>query len=526
MSGSKVYVYLCAALSAIGGLLFGYDIGVISGILTMKHFREEFPTGPVKEGTIVSSLLAGCFFGALISGYFADKIGRRFSILGGSLLFIVGSVLQATATTFVQLYFGRIIAGLSIGDLSMIVPLYQSEISPKEIRGRLVSLQQWSITIGIAISFWIDYFTERIDSPAQWRIPLWIQVVPAIILAVGTLFLPFSPRWLMDHDREEEAIVVLAKLRAGGDKNAAVVQEEYLEIKDNVLFEREFAAKNYFELVKKGPENIRRRMILGIFIQIFQQLTGINAIMYYAPQIFLNAGLKENSSSLLATGINGLVNMLATIPAILWIDRWGRRPTLISGGIFMGISMLIIGLILAIDGHKYYEPGINKNSVRLRSTSSSYAVIVFIYTFVASFAYSWGPTGWIYPAEIYPLRIRSKAMSVTTASNWLFNFLIGQIVPTMMDKITWGTYIIFGVFGIIMAISVLIFYPETKGKSLEEMDGLFGKTHPRSTNRQIPPSSIGDLEHGVSEVRKEASLSTSPAEINVVESPEKTENSG
>ncbi|CAG8606386.1 5868_t:CDS:10 [Funneliformis caledonium] len=468
MSGSKVYVYLCAAFSAIGGLLFGYDIGVISGILTMTHFREEFPADPVKEGTIVSSLLAGCFFGALISGYFADKVGRRFSILGGSLLFIVGCVLQATSTTFVQLYFGRIISGLSIGNLSMIVPLYQSEISPKEMRGRLVTLQQWSISIGIAISFWIDYFAEKIDSPVQWRIPLCIQTVPAIILAVGTLFLPFSPRWLMDHDREEEAIAVLAKLRAGGDKNAAIVQEEYLEIKDNVLFEREFAAKNYFELVKKGPENIRRRMILGIFIQIFQQLTGINAIMFYAPQIFINAGLTSNSSRLLATGINGLVNMLSTIPAILWIDRWGRRPTL--------------------------------------------------------FAYSWGPTGWIYPAEIYPLRIRSKAMSVTTASNWLFNFIIGQIVPSLLDKITWGTFIIFGVFGMTMAISVLIYYPETKGKSLEEMDGLFGKTHPRSINQHLPPSSIGDLEHGESEVRKEASLSTSPAEINVVEFPEKDGN--
>ncbi|CAI2164591.1 11309_t:CDS:10 [Funneliformis geosporum] len=480
---SKFYVYLCAALSAIGGLLFGYDIGVISGILTMKHFREEFPTGPVKEGTIVSSLLAGCFFGALISGYFADKIGRRFSILGGSLVFIVGSILQATATTFVQLYFGRIIAGLSIG---------------------------------IAISFWIDYFTEKIDSPAQWRIPLWIQIVPALILAVGTIFLPFSPRWLMDHDREEEAIVVLANLRAGGDKSAAIVQEEYLEIKDNVRFEREFAAKNYFELVKRGPENIRKRMLLGVFIQIFQQLTGINAIMYYAPLIFHNAGITSNSSSLLATGINGLVNMLSTIPAILWIDRWGRRPTLISGGTFMGISMLIVGCILAINGTKYYDTELDKNFVQLKNTSSSYAIIVFIYIFVASFAYSWGPTGWIYPAEIYPLRIRGKAMSVTTASNWLFNFVIGQIVPYLLDS----TYIIFGVFGIIMAVSVLIFYPETKGKSLEEMDGLFGKTHPRSINQHRPPSSLGDLEHGEPVVEKETSLSTSPAEINVVESSE------
>jgi sugar porter (SP) family MFS transporter len=440
----------------------------------MPYFREEFPSGPAKEGSIVSSFLAGCFFGAIASGYLSDKVGRKYSVLIGSAVFVVGGILQATSTTFAQLYVGRIVAGIAVGELSMIVPLYQSEISPKEIRGRLVSLQQWSITIGIAISFWIDYATNQIDSPQQWRIPLWLQIIPAIILVIGTYFLPYSPRWLIDHDRDEEAITVLANLRSGGDRNTTVVQEEYREIKENVMFEREIAAKSYLELLKVGPENIRRRMLLGIFIQAFQQLTGINAIMYYAPQIFSNAGLTSNSSRLLATGVNGVVNMLATIPAILWIDRWGRKPTLISGGIFMGTAMLIIGSILAKHGTKYYDESLGKHFVHLDNKASSYAVIVFIYVFVASFAYSWGPTGWIYPAEIFPLRIRGKALSVTTACNWLFNFVIGQVVPSLLDSITWGTYIIFGVLCVIMAGAILIFYPETKGKSLEEMNNLFG----------------------------------------------------
>ncbi|RGB27625.1 sugar transporter [Rhizophagus diaphanus] len=499
------YVYVCAAFSAIGGLLFGYDIGVISGILTMSHFREKFPSGPAKEGSIVSSLLAGCFFGALVSGYFADKIGRKFSILGASMVFIVGSVLQATATTFIQLYFGRVVAGVSIGILSMIVPLYQSEISPKEIRGRLISFQQWSITVGFAISFWINYATEKIDSSAQWRIPLWIQNVPALILAFGMPFLPFSPRWLVHSDRDEEAITVLAKLRAGGDRTAVAVQKEYTEIKDNVRFEREFAAKNYSELVKRGPENIRRRVLLGIFIQIFQQLNGINAIMFYAPQIYNNAGID------LSTGINGFVNILATIPAILWVDRWGRRPTLISGSMIMGASMLVIGSILAINGTKYFDSSLGKNFIKLDNKASSLAVIIFIYIFVAGFAYSWGPTRWIYPAEIYPLRIRGKAMSITTAFNWLFNFVLGQIVPILLNSITWG---------IIMAISVHIFYPETKGNSLEEMDSIFSNIHPNniSISRQhYPPSPLSsesvnigqqrenfrDLESGIPEEEEE-----------------------
>nr|ADM21463.1 sugar transporter [Rhizophagus intraradices] len=474
----SVYVYVCGGLSAIGnvfgGLLFGYDIGVISGILTMPYFRKEFPSGPAKEGSIVASLLAGCFFGALAAGYLSDRIGRKYSVLVGSVVFVVGGILQASSTTFAQMYTGRVIAGLAVGELSMIVPLYQSEISPKEIRGRLVSLQQWSITIGIAISFWIDYATLQIDSPQQWRIPLWIQIVPAIILVIGTFFLPFSPRWLVDHDRDEEAITVLANLRSKGDRNATVVQEEFREIKETVIFEREIAAKSYWELLKVGPENIRRRVLLGVFIQAFQQLTGINAIMYYAPQIFSNAGLADNSSRLLATGVNGLVNMLATIPAIVWIDRLGRKPTLISGGLLMGSSMIIIGSILATHGTKYFDESLGKHFVYLDNKGSSYAVIVFIYVFVASFAYSWGPTGWIYPAEIFPLRIRGKAMSVTTACNWLFNFVIGLVVPILLDSIIWGTYLIFGIFCVLMAAAIYIFYPETKGKSLEEMDNLFG----------------------------------------------------
>ncbi|CAG8532396.1 4293_t:CDS:10 [Cetraspora pellucida] len=471
----------------------------------MRYFREEFPSGPAQEGTIVSSFLAGCFAGALVSGYFADRIGRKYSILGGSLVFTVGGILQATSTTFAQLYTGRIVSGISIGILSMMVPLYQSEISPKDIRGRLVSLQQFSITIGIAVAFWIDYAADKIDSSSQWRIPLWVQCIPALLLALGTLILPFSPRWLLDHDRDDEALVVLAKLRANGDKTDPIVTDEFNEIKENVIFEREFGAKSYLELVKIGPENIRKRVILGIAIQAFQQLTGMNAIMYYAPRIFASAGIINNSSSLLATGVNGVVNMLATIPAILWIDTWGRRPTLVSGGAFMGTFMLIIGIILAVHGTKYYDEELGKHSLHLDSTASSYSVIVFIYLFVASFAYSWGPCGWIYPAEIFPLRIRGKALSLTTASNWLFNFVIGQVSPILLDSITWGTYIIFGVFGLTMAVSVFIFFPETKGKTLEEMDNIFGDKksalpiHKRNVeDREISPN----VKQEPSEMRK------------------------
>nr|CAG8565505.1 8479_t:CDS:10 [Entrophospora candida] len=433
---NMIFVYTIACFSAIGGFLFGYDIGVISGILPMEQFRGTFPSGPAKEGSIVASLLAGCFAGALISGYLADKISRKYSMLVGSLIFIIGGILQATTNTFAQLYVGRIISGISVG---------------------------------IAVSFWIDYGCEKFSSDSQWRIPLGIQVIPAAILAVSTIFLPFSPRWLLDHDRDEEGLKVIADLRSNGDKSDANVLSEYNEIKENVKFEREFAAKSYYELVKKGPENIRRRMILGVVIQ------------YYAPQIFVNAGLADNSSRLLATGINGVVNMLCTIPSIIWVDKWGRRPTFISGGFLMGCAMLIIGIILGATGIEYYDPKLAKNFMRLDSKTNSYAIIFFIYFFVGSFAYSWGPNGWIYPSEIYPLRIRGKALSVTTAANWISNTIIGFVAPIMLNNITWGTYIFFGICCWLMAVVVHIFFPETKNKSLEEMDELFGKIDKKTT---------------------------------------------
>jgi sugar porter (SP) family MFS transporter len=470
-------IYAVSGFAAIGGFLFGYDIGVISGVIAIGQF-SEYMTGSaaldsVTKATVVSILLAGCFVGALISGILADVFGRRWSIFGSSTFFILGAVLQAAATKLEMMYCGRVVSGLAIGSLSMMVPLYQSEIAPKEIRGRLISLQQWAITIGILISFWIDYGTSFMEGTASWRIPLGIQAAPAFILAIGMLFMPYSPRWLLDKDRDDDAWVVLARLHGNGDKSHPLVQEEFNEIKESIRIEREETVRSYAELFKG---TVLRRLILGVFIQIFQQLTGINSIMYYAPAIFQQAGLQSTSASLLATGINGVLNMLATIPAILYIDRWGRRWTLISGAAIMGGSMLIIGVIMASVGKTIYNDNGTKTVDLTGQLGASYTIIVFIYIFVMAFAYSWGPIGWIYPSEIYPLRIRAKATSITTAANWLFNFVIGYITPLLMDSITWGVYILLMCFCVVMSISVYFFYPETKGKSLEEMEVIFGST--------------------------------------------------
>ncbi|KAJ1924836.1 hypothetical protein IWQ60_004945 [Tieghemiomyces parasiticus] len=466
-------VYTAAGVAAIGGLLFGYDTGVISGVLDMDNFKTyyNFPDATMR-GTIVAMLTLGCFLGSLASGYLADRIGRKFSIVLGSAVFIVGAALQTAALNTAMLIVGRIVAGLGIGVLSMCVPLFQSEIAPAPIRGRLVSLQQWAITIGIAVSFWIDYGTSKMgpDTTATWRIPFGLQMVPAVLLIIGILLMPFSPRWLVDHGKDAQALQVLARLRSHGDECDPAVLAEYEQIKEEVRFERENSVRSYFALLRKP---IRRRLVLGVLIQIFQQLTGINVIMYFGPSLFAQAGLSGSNATLLATGINGVVNVLATIPAILYIDRWGRRKTLMSGSAVMGIAYLVIGCIIATKGTKVVADD-GAVSVAMSSSAASYATIVFVYVFVAGFAYSWGPIGWIYPSEIFPLNCRAKATSISTAANWLFNFAIGQIAPILMERITWGLYILFACFAVAAIIMVYFFFPETKGRTLEEMDEVFG----------------------------------------------------
>ncbi|KAI7853247.1 general substrate transporter [Circinella umbellata] len=468
-------VYVVSLFAAIGGFCFGYDTGVLSGVLTMEHFiytmRGRSFLTPLETGTLTGLLLAGCFVGALSAGQTAEILSRKRTIILASIVFMIGCAIQTAANGYAMMVTGRAIAGLGVGSLSMVVPLYQSELAPKEIRGRLISLQQFMITAGLMVAFWCGAGTQYIEGEASWRIPIGIQIGPGLVLAIGALFLPYSPRWLISKGRNEEALEVLARLHAGGDRSSPVVNEEYNDIIQQVELERKISVTSYTELFK--PKN-RRRLVLGIFIQIFQQFTGINSIMYYAPRIFLQAGIAESSATLIASGVNGVLNMLATLPAVLYLDRLGRRGTLISGALFMGTAMLLCGIVMGAVADIEYNEETGQNEVVLGfNQHASYFCIVMIYFFVAGFAYSWGPVGWVYPAEIFPLNIRAKATSLTTAANWLMNFVISQIVPIMLSSITWGTYIFFGCCCFVMSVCVYIFYPETKGRSLEEMDLVF-----------------------------------------------------
>ncbi|KAI8388113.1 general substrate transporter [Radiomyces spectabilis] len=484
MKNITTNIYAIGGFAAIAGIMFGFDIGSNSGVIGTEQYREYFHRpDAVLQGGINGALSAGCFVGALCAGFPADRYSRKFTLIGASALFIIGSLFQAVANGVPLLCVGRVINGISVGITSMVVPLYQSEVSPKEIRGRIVSVQQWSITWGIMISFWIQYGSQFIPGTAAFRIPWAVQSVPAFILVAGMWAFPHSPRWLADKGRMDEAIKVLADIHGHGDVDHPRVQIEIKEIEAAIQFDREQASHRYADIFKPG---LAYRVFLGVCLQIWQQLTGMNIIMFYVVYLFEQAGIGDSQEArLVSSGVSYVVNVVMTVPAILFVDKWGRRPTMILGALGMSVFLWTVGGILST-GQWSLDPNTGKSVVYLNNPSESKGVVACIYLFVATFATTWGPLGWIYPAEIFPLRVRALAVSLSTAANWFFNWLLNFIVPILMEKIHYGLYMLFAAFNFLMALHIYISYPETKGYTLEEMDIVF-QHNPR---KKIDPETL------------------------------------
>jgi len=479
---------MVAVFASLGGLLYGYNQGVFSGVLGMRSFDQRMSSAvdnPGTKGWLVAILELGAWFGVLITGYLADKISRKYTIFVASVVFCVGVVVQTAAMEPSSIYGGRFVTGMGVGSLSMAVPLYNAEISPPEVRGSLVALQQLSIVFGIMISFWIDYGTNYIggigegQSEAAWRIPLGLQLAPALVLGVGILFMDFSPRWLVNKGRDDEALGVLSRARRLPSDHD-LIQIEFLEVKAQHLFETETSAAKFPHLqdgsfgsgFKLGfyeyasllsNRTLLRRVAIGSLTMFFQQWTGINAILYYAPSIFQSLGLTGDTVSLLATGVVGIVMFIATIPAVLYIDKWGRKPILISGAFIMATCHIIVA-ILTSQFRDSWETHV----------AAGWVACVFVWIFSIAFGYSWGPGAWVLIAEIFPLSVRGKGMSIAASSNWMNNFIVGQVTPTMMEKLSYGTFLFFGIFSLLGGIFIWFFVPETNGRTLEEMDELFG----------------------------------------------------
>ncbi|KAK4140183.1 general substrate transporter [Dichotomopilus funicola] len=449
-------------------LLFGYDQGVMGGILTLPMFLNAFPminpeaegitsaessSRSTYQGIAVASYNLGCFFGAVITIFIGNPLGRKRVIMLGTSIMIIGAILQASSTTLEQFIIGRIITGLGNGGNTSTVPTWQSETSKAHKRGKMVMIEGALITCGIMISYWIDLALSFAPTSVAWRFPLAFQVFFCIIILIFIPFLPESPRWLILRGREDEAKEVIAALE---DKEPSdhVVENEFLAIKETVL---EMSKGTFAELFTMDKNRNLHRTLLAYFNQVFQQISGINLITYYAAVIYHGLGMTDFMSRLLAA-LNGTEYFIASWPAVFLVERVGRRNLMLFGGIGQAATMAILA-------------GVNSR----KEQGFQIAGIVFLFVFNTFFAVGWLGMTWLYPAEIVPLRIRAPANALSTSANWIFNFLVVMITPVAFNTIGYQTYIIFAAINAFMVPCVYFFYPETAYRSLEEMDTIFHK---------------------------------------------------
>ncbi|CAG8364174.1 unnamed protein product [Penicillium salamii] len=468
--GSATPAILIGLFVAFGGVLFGYDTGTISGILAMKYWRETFSTGYINEedgmkdvtssqsSMIVSLLSAGTFFGALFAAPIADKFGRRLGMIMESGVFVFGVILQTIATSIPLFVAGRFFAGLGVGLLSATIPLYQSETSPKWIRGTIVGAYQLAITFGLLLAAIVNNATKDRNDTGSYRIPVAIQFAWAIILVVGMIVLPETPRFLIKQDRYEEATKALARLRRM-DVNDPAVVGELAEIQANHEFEMRLGAATYLEIFRG---TLGKRLATGCAVQGLQQLAGVNFIFYYGTTFFQNSGIQN---SFVITLITNIINVVSTFPGLYMVEKWGRRPLLLFGAIGMCVSQLIVAIVgTAID-----------------SDVSNKVLIAFVCIYIFFFACSWGPVAWVVTGELFPLKARAKCLSITTATNWLLNWAIAYATPYMVNSgpgnanLKSKVFFIWGGFCMICAVFVYTCIYETKGLSLEQVDELYSK---------------------------------------------------
>jgi sugar porter (SP) family MFS transporter len=435
---SERFIYLVAVIAALCGLLFGYDTGVISGALLF--LKRDFNLSPWLQGVVTGAVLGGATLGAGLSGRLADRFGRRRMVIAVAILFFIASLLTGLAPNVTWLVVGRILVGLAIGVCSYTAPLYISEISPARNRGALVSMNQLLITVGILVSYLTDY---ALAEGEHWRWMFALAAIPAVVLGIGMVFLPESPRWLVSVGKRELARQVLGKVRSSeeADEELELIEShnEGQEVRWTELFRLEY----------------RPALIVGIGLAIFQQITGINTIIYYAPTIFQLAGFSSAAQSILATAGVGLVNVLLTILSVRLLDRTGRRPLLLIGIAGMIASLTVLGLVFLLGAH---------------SPALGWLAVGGVMLYVASFAISLGPIFWLLISEIYPLRIRGVAMGVATMANWGFNLLVALTFLLLIES--FGAAYTFWIYAAVSVGSWIFSYrlvPETKGRTLEEI---------------------------------------------------------
>ncbi len=444
MNKNSLLIFI-ASVAATGGLLFGFDTGVIN--VALPAIREQFALTPSQESNVVSAVLFGAMFGPFLSGFLTDILGRKKINIIASIVFVLGSIVAAIATSPGMLIFGRLLLGLAIGIVAATVPLYLAELSPKEKRGQMVTYFQLAITLGILLSYLVGYIFEGAEN--SWRLMFWAGFIPAILLLVGMFFIPESPRWLLSKGRESEAIEVLKKLRSSDD-----AQKELQETRDIIEEEK----KNKGGWKEFFSKRLRIPLFIGVGIFAIQQFSGINAIIYYSTDIF--KGMFSSSQATLATVGVGVINSLATIIGMRYLDKWGRKPILYTGLIGTAVCLGTVGLAFLMKDN-------------LPEGLRQIMLVGGIYTYIIFFAISLGPLGWLLISEIYPLKIRGFASSMGSFNHWIFDAMVAYSFPLMRASSLGSNG---GIFFIYMVVVLLgLFFAkfvvfETKGLSLEDIE--------------------------------------------------------
>ncbi|KAG8694897.1 hypothetical protein FRC08_008194 [Ceratobasidium sp. 394] len=461
---------------AFGGFLFGYDIGVISGCLIMPDFIERFgelgPDGQYvlsahRQSIITSLLSAGTFVGALGQAFSSDRFGRRWSIFIWCAIFTAGVAIQTgTERSIAQISIGRFIAGLGVGAMSAIVPLYNGETAPKKIRGTLLVLYQLQIIAGIFLSYILDFATHKVPGSASWRVPVGLQLLWGLILCTGILFLPESPRYLLGQGREQEARLAISAVN-GYPPNDPFVDDVVEELEIGIREENEGGKATWLECFSTRNK-LWMRTGNGMMLQFIQQLNGQNFYYYYGDTFFKSAGTEL--SPYVIQIILGAVSFAGTFPALYLIETWGRRRSLLLGAFLEGTCSLIAGLV----GHFTLAPaGTPSSQLTTRNKAGGDTLIAFAVLHVFSFSMFWGPVPWVYLGESFPLRVRSKSIALGSATNWIWNFLLSFFAPRIAEDI--GPLILLIFFGMLTFgfAYVWLCIPETKGLSLEEVDEMY-----------------------------------------------------
>lgn len=504
------YVSYCVgALASVGGLLFGWDTGQIADLVVMEDFKNRFAQGPPGEkewnawikGLVISLLSAGCIIGAAFGAPVTDAVGRRYSIALGCVLFAVGLIIQiASQYSWVQFMVGRIVTGLSIGWISAAVPLYNSEIMPRQIRGAMVGTYQFCVTIGILLSYCACYGTREYSNSGQWRIPIGIGFAFGIILSAGILMCPESPRWLAKKQRYEQMRSVLALMR-NLDKDHPQVVAEAAEIKEEVIKEIETQAGSGWLDCFKLEHKALYRTIVVILVQMFQQLTGANYFFYYGATIFEPVAVVESKSenSYIAQIILGAVNVVTTIPGLYALDKFGRRTCLLVGSAWM-IIWLIVFATAGVCGADPTDPS------KVNDKSIAILMICSACFFILGFASTWGPGAWTVVAELSVPQLRAKQMALATMSNWTWNFNLALFTSPITENINFYYGYVF--MGCMVAAFMLVFFflYETANLDLEAIQLMYADpdVKPWNSHKWLPPGCTS--RHGAKNYHEDAGL--------------------